>query len=216
VEADAFLAQLRMKRGAVRDVEVPDAPPLREAPSFVRFSSELARVGGQFSEITRSQAAGAVLDLARARGSLSFICSDTPLIRTLEIAPCLCAAGLEQIRYPNDLSSARQVLNRAAIGIVEADLTLAESGTIGLIADVERSRLVSCLPRILVVLIDPRTLLARLEEVPAWLAARGALPSALALLTGPSRTGDIEAQLVIGAHGPAELHSFLVTDLAAP
>jgi L-lactate dehydrogenase complex protein LldG len=38
-----------------------------------------------------------------------------------------------------------------------------------------------------------------------------ALPSSLVLVTGPSRTGDIEQILTIGAHGPTALHVIVVT-----
>ncbi|MCK5078809.1 MAG: LUD domain-containing protein, partial [Bacteroidales bacterium] len=38
------------------------------------------------------------------------------------------------------------------------------------------------------------------------------LPSMISLITGPSRTADIEKTLVMGAHGPRELYVFLVDD----
>ena len=38
----------------------------------------------------------------------------------------------------------------------------------------------------------------------------GQLPSMLSFITGPSRTGDIERILVLGAHGPKELHVILI------
>jgi len=38
------------------------------------------------------------------------------------------------------------------------------------------------------------------------------LPSMISLITGPSRTADIEKTLVMGAHGPGELYVFLVDD----
>ena len=41
-------------------------------------------------------------------------------------------------------------------------------------------------------------------------AERGALPRALNLVSGPSRTGDIEQTIVLGAHGPRRLHIVLV------
>jgi L-lactate dehydrogenase complex protein LldG len=39
------------------------------------------------------------------------------------------------------------------------------------------------------------------------------LPSMVSLVTGPSRTADIEKTLVLGAHGPKELHVILIDDL---
>ena len=38
------------------------------------------------------------------------------------------------------------------------------------------------------------------------------IPSMISLITGPSRTADIEKTLVMGAHGPKELYVFLIDD----
>ena len=38
------------------------------------------------------------------------------------------------------------------------------------------------------------------------------LPSQITLITGPSRTADIEKTLVLGAHGPKELHVFILNN----
>jgi L-lactate dehydrogenase complex protein LldG len=40
------------------------------------------------------------------------------------------------------------------------------------------------------------------------------LPSMITLITGPSRTADIEKTLVMGAHGPKELYVFFIEDRA--
>jgi L-lactate dehydrogenase complex protein LldG len=42
-------------------------------------------------------------------------------------------------------------------------------------------------------------------------SAGDALPSSLVLVTGPSRTGDIEQLITMGAHGPTALHVVLLT-----
>lgn len=53
-------------------------------------------------------------------------------------------------------------------------------------------------------------ILPDLESVLAQLSAAGGLPSTLNLVTGPSRTGDIEQTLELGAHGPKALVIFVV------
>jgi L-lactate dehydrogenase complex protein LldG len=98
------------------------------------------------------------------------------------------------------------------LGISSADYLIAETGTIVLRVSPEEPRSLSLLPPVHVVLADRTRLVPDLfdlfdsklgDEAPA-------LPSCLSLITGPSKTGDIELRLVTGVHGPGELHVILV------
>ena len=69
----------------------------------------------------------------------------------------------------------------------------------------------SLLPETHVALLRAGRIVARMEE--AWDLARqafGQLPRAVNFISGPSRTGDIEQQLVLGAHGPYRVHIVVV------
>jgi L-lactate dehydrogenase complex protein LldG len=66
---------------------------------------------------------------------------------------------------------------------------------------------VSLLPETHVALVGAARIVAFMEE--AWDLARaelGQLPRAVNFVSGPSRTGDIEQQIVMGAHGPYRVH----------
>ena len=54
------------------------------------------------------------------------------------------------------------------------------------------------------------SILPHLEEVLAKVKTRGDFPSTINLVTGPSRTGDIEQTLELGAHGPKALAILIV------
>lgn len=211
MDADAFFARLA-ERCTGREVEVPPAPAARAQPSLKTFRAELERVGGTYEDVAPDALHERLAAFAIGVGAKTFVTWRTPRCRAL--AGALGGAGLEEVLYPTGPVAARRELDRAHLGIVEAQLAISESGTIGLVADRDRARLVSCLPRKLLVILDPSVLVGRIEDVPPFLAALGTLPSAFALLTGPSRTGDIEGRIVIGAHGPAALH--VMTLLSPP
>lgn len=113
-----------------------------------------------------------------------------------------CAAGSSPAQY------ARELLEACA-GITSAQHALAETGTLVLHSGDEQHRLISLLPPIHVCILSPLAILANLESLCA--DRSGEMPHALTLITGPSRTADIEQTLTVGMHGPGELHVLLYT-----
>ncbi len=69
-----------------------------------------------------------------------------------------------------------------------------------------------------IVVVDAEDVAADFESVFARLRARfpsRQLPRVVNMITGPSRSADIEQTLILGAHGPRRLHVILVADAAA-
>ena len=82
----------------------------------------------------------------------------------------------------------------------------------------DQPRSLSLLPPFHVAIADRRQLLPDLFDLfeeRLWAEEHG-LPSCLSLITGPSKTGDIELRLVTGVHGPGEVHVVLIDRAAAP
>lgn len=92
-------------------------------------------------------------------------------------------------------------------GVSRAVYGLADTGSVVLAASPEEPRAASLLPAVHVSLLDESRILAGLAELFAAVGAN--LPSALAIVTGPSRSADIEQVLAIGVHGPGEVHVVL-------
>jgi L-lactate dehydrogenase complex protein LldG len=92
-------------------------------------------------------------------------------------------------------------------GITECDALVAQTGSVLVTSRSAGGRALSVLPPHHVVLARREQLLSDLPEAFGLLKARYApeYPSFISFITGPSRTGDIERILVLGAHGPKKL-----------
>lgn len=102
----------------------------------------------------------------------------------------------------------------AHIGITDCEYLLASTGTIVMSSSQPAGRVFPVYVPVHVVIATERQLvydIGELFNVREELTAEAA-PSALYLISGPSRTGDIEKTLVLGVHGPLELFVFLIND----
>lgn len=98
-------------------------------------------------------------------------------------------------------------LERCDVGISECDALIAQTGTVLVTSRSAGGRALSCLPPHHVVIARRDQLVADLPAAFALLKQKygGNYPSMISFITGPSRTGDIERILVLGAHGPKKL-----------
>jgi len=99
-----------------------------------------------------------------------------------------------------------------AAGITGAFAAIAETGTLMLISGAETPTRNNFLPDTHIVVLHGREVVAAYEDGWDRLRAVGAMPRTVNFITGPSRTGDIEQRLVLGAHGPRRLHIVLIDD----
>ncbi len=98
------------------------------------------------------------------------------------------------------ISSVQDDIWDVEVGISLAELAVAETGTLVVTAGAGRSRMSSLAPPINIVLVSQKSIVATLAE------AIPKIPTTTSvLITGPSRTADIEGILVRGVHGPGEL-----------
>ena len=97
----------------------------------------------------------------------------------------------------------------AAVGITSAEYGLADTGTLVVMSATE-PRLASLLPPVHIAVIDSRRILSGLDELLTVVPEPAKVTASMVLITGPSRTADIEQILVRGVHGPGELHVVVV------
>jgi L-lactate dehydrogenase complex protein LldG len=99
-----------------------------------------------------------------------------------------------------------------AAGITGAFAAIAETGTLMLISGAGTPTRNNFLPDTHIVVLRASEIVACYEDGWDRLRAAGPMPRTVNFITGPSRTGDIEQRLVLGAHGPRRLHIVLIDD----
>lgn len=112
--------------------------------------------------------------------------------------------------HARDLSTARALDPNEMICLSEAQLGVAETGSLVFLSSEDRPTLSSYLPLHHLVLLRQDRLVGFLDEIiPALGLEPDAFPRNINLVTGTSGTADIEAKNVRGAHGPRYLHVIL-------
>lgn len=204
---DQLLHKVRTALG--RSVGQPSAPPppvdLRIPEMDVQerigqFIQRLELLAGKCAcVLTAREAAEYVEQVIAGRDAVA---SNAPFLTDCGI-PSLAGvrSGFE------DDAELRAACSTVAVGITSADYALANTGTLVMISE---PRLMSLLPPIHVAVIPAARILTSLDELLSLVPDPARVTSSMVLITGPSRTADIEQILVRGVHGPGEIHVVIV------
>lgn len=214
-EAD-FLQRIRKQKSptVARHLAHPGKyrRPVRTLPDDLvgGFGRQLTAVGGHVYVVndiaTARQQLSAIVDGLRQKGvSLrQAVITAHPILGDLELDTLLPSRNIQTFRIPH-LSFHIQ---DADLGLTGVEYAIASSGTIVMAASPHHPRSASLLPPVHIAVVRQSQLLPDLAALAVKL--RQDFPerpsSGLALITGPSRTADIEQTLSIGVHGPGELH----------
>jgi L-lactate dehydrogenase complex protein LldG len=129
-------------------------------------------------------------------------------------APYLAECGITRLPGVRsgitDCEELRDVCAVADIGITSADYVLGDTGTLVMLASPREARLVSLLPPAHIAVVPKERILTGLDELFAILPEPATQTSSMVLITGPSRTADIEQILVRGVHGPGQIMAIVV------
>ncbi|KWR92032.1 LutC/YkgG family protein [Cupriavidus sp. IDO] len=99
------------------------------------------------------------------------------------------------------------------VGITGCFCAIAETGSLMLLSGPQTFASAALLPETHIAVVPVSRIVAGLEDAFALVRSeRGELPRATNIISGPSRTGDIEQTIVLGAHGPYRVHVILVND----
>ncbi|HVP91871.1 MAG TPA: LUD domain-containing protein [Terriglobales bacterium] len=151
-------------------------------------------------------------DLAAALAVAARLFAEAKVARALASRPVQAeavASGLA-VALPEDV----EAIAAADAALVSADFGAAETGTLVRLDEGDEEKLAWTLPPLCVCLLDCGRIVPDLQSLAGTMAdhlARPGIPGPqVSLVTGPSRTADIENQLTIGVQGPARLVVVLV------
>jgi L-lactate dehydrogenase complex protein LldG len=174
-------------------------------------------------------AAAAVLELVRSKSpewdnQNQVAIWQHPLLETLGLDTAFDAEGIPL--YAVDTVPAengdvvREEIRRniiaSYIGITSADFAMADTGTLVMRTRPGQPRSMAVVPSIHLAVIRLEQIIADLQELYALLSwdkkeRKNGLSNYMSFISGPSKTADIEATMVHGAHGPREVHIFVIT-----
>lgn len=182
-----------------------------------RFKRELEELGGEFFACERDHAPGRIAAALRDLGVHSVMAWDAsePLVES--VLPHLAKEGFQVVspelpfkcETQRTLQMALNSLQHVEVGLTGAVAGLAHTGTIVVPGGWGRSQLASLLPHMHIAVLAEDTIHATMKD---WLTESGErlLREApqVSLISGPSRTADIEMTLTTGVHGPKRLIVF--------
>jgi L-lactate dehydrogenase complex protein LldG len=102
-----------------------------------------------------------------------------------------------------------------AVSLTPCLAAVAETGTLLLVSGADTPTTLNFLPDTHIVVLHAGQVVASYEDGWDLVRERQEWPRTINLITGPSRTGDIEQRIQLGAHGPRRLHVVLVEDASA-
>lgn len=199
---DAILSAIGQRRGTV--VSVPDySLPAFTADVVAHFILKAKASVAQLHEIAAAEdAPEAILSImTKAQLSPRLHC---PANSPLHELPWHRASGLA-------LSTASP--SGDDYGFSVADYGIAETGTLVFLSGPRSSSSWHFRPGCELVLIQRASILPRMEDVLSRVSAGQPMPATLNLITGPSRTADIEQTIELGAHGPRAVHILVAGDV---
>ncbi len=177
-------------------------PPVLDDP-IGTFCRVLERLGAQPHRVS---------SMAGAREQVSVLVTKKISIASNSAVLTECAvAGLPGVRSGiTDKQELRSLCASADVGITGADYALADTGTLVMFSSGEEARMISLLPPVHVAVVPASRILSSLDQLLTTLPLPAERTSSMVLITGTSRTGDIEQILVRGVHGPGEVHVVVV------
>lgn len=207
---EAILHRVRTALGRLEDQAIPEPPAVRLAVPAMDQETRIASLrlcvealAGKTHCVSTKERART--EVAEALAGRHAVASNAPLLAECGITKLPgVACGFV------DSEALREACTSADVGITSADYALADTGTLVMLSSPAEARMISLVPPAHIAVVPAARILSGLDELFSILPNPARITSSMVLITGPSRTGDIEMTLVRGVHGPGELTVIVV------
>ncbi len=217
---DTIFSRIRKALSDHPQVELPPPPQVwptggADVDALARqFDEELSAISGEFFRCgSLAEAQEKIADLVKQLDSKTIAAVDRPLTRE-------AAAALDAVRWtPQDGAAADDAgwtppaMEKIQLGLIVADYLLADTGSCMVECNTPQERLMCYLPPTCLVVARADRLREHMPAAWKEIASRLAEPDRhgeFVIVTGPSRTADIEKILILGVHGPKRLFVVLI------
>lgn len=184
------------------DLESSVYQPIHESLD-VAFAQEFTRIGGKFVYCEDEEELFSTLQyMVRSNNLFPVFCANQELMPYFQ-------------KYEIPVTNEEYKLNRSKATITLCEFLIARLGSIMISSRMSSGRSLPIIPDVHIVIARSSQLVPDLEQALQRIREKygNKLPSFISVISGPSRTADIEKTLVMGAHGPKELILFLLDDL---
>jgi len=147
-----------------------------------------------------------VVDFLKEKNCKSVMLTDTPLLKNLEAAKYLNEQGIVAKMWSEITLDQSYDFDA---GLTEVDYAVAETGSLVVKHRPEHGRAISLVPFVHVAIVQPKNLVPDLLDLMEKLQKDGT-GSGVTMISGPSKTADIEMNVVIGVHGPNVVKTFVL------
>ena len=194
---------------------VPVTHDARRTELISQFARELEAVGGTFLGVfSPDESKSRIVALAREIGARNAAVGAGVTLDTGAIVRALEQSGVAVIQSgansDAERTAFRERLANCDLGIVEADAAIASTGTLAVVGAPDRPNSLTLLPPANLILVHADRMRPDLAAAIAGIGAATFVTNRVALITGPSRTADIEKMIVLGVHGPKKLYALAV------
>jgi L-lactate dehydrogenase complex protein LldG len=203
-----ILHKVRTALGRSAGAPPTDAPPpvrlrIPEVEMEARIASMKMRIEALAGKTARTCDPRAYV--AEAIAGKTAVASNAPFLAECGIT---ALAGVRS--GVTDREELRALCATLDVGITSADYALADTGTLVMIASPQEARMISLLPPAHIAVVPKDRILTGLDELFTVVPRPAEITSSMVLITGPSRTADIEQILVRGVHGPGQITVVIV------